>query len=188
MAGEADQPIDRVAAGQTGSEAREWQDLLPLVYDQLRRQARQYLRRERSSHSLQATALVHEVYLRLSKQRPKQFANREHFLAIAAQLMRQILVQHARRHGATKRGGNTMVVVLDEAVARAAARNVSVLAIDDALTALEKLDARQARIVELRFFAGLSIEETSAVLGLSPATVKRDWTTARAWLQREMSG
>jgi RNA polymerase sigma factor (TIGR02999 family) len=187
MAGQADQPIDRWPAAQSASTPGPQQDLLPLVYDELRHQARQYLRKERSNHSLQATALVHETYLRLSKQRPKQFANREHFLAIAAQLMRQILVEHARQRRTAKRGGNAVMVVLDEAIAHAAARNVSVLALDDALTVLGELDARQARIVELRFFAGLSIEETAAVLGLSPATVKRDWTTARAWLQREMS-
>jgi RNA polymerase sigma factor (TIGR02999 family) len=187
MSGNAGEPIDRWPTVQGTSALGPAQDLLPLVYDELRRQARQYLRKERPNHSLQATALVHEAYLRLSKQRPKQFANREHFLAIGVQLMRQILVEHARRRRAAKRGGTAVVVVLDEALAKAAARNVSVLALDDALTALEKLDARQARIVELRFFGGLSIEETSTVLGMSPATVKRDWTTARAWLQREMS-
>jgi RNA polymerase sigma factor (TIGR02999 family) len=186
MAREADQPVDRLAVVRGGDPAA-WQDLLPLVYDELRRQARQYLRKERLHHSLQATALVHEAYLRLSKQRPKAFANREHFLAIAAQLMRQILVEHARQRGTIKRGGLAAMVVLDDAIAHAAARNVNVLALDEALSALEKLDARQARIVELRFFGGLSIEETSAVLDLSPATVKRDWTTARAWLRREMS-
>jgi RNA polymerase sigma factor (TIGR02999 family) len=187
MTGRTDQPIDRGSAAESVGTERPAQDLLPLVYDELRRQARQYLRKEHRHHSLQATALVHEAYLRLSKQRPKQFANRQHFLAIAAQLMRQVLVEHARRHRTAKRGGNAVVVVLDNAIAQAAARNVSVLALDEALTALEKLDARQARIVELRFLAGLSIEETSAVLGMSAATVKRDWTTARAWLQREMS-
>jgi RNA polymerase sigma-70 factor (ECF subfamily) len=187
MTREADQPIDRWPATQSDSDPGPSQDLVPLVYDELRRQARQYLRKERPNHSVQATALVHEAYLRLSRQRPKRFANPEHFLAIAAQLMRQILVEHARRHRTAKRGGSAEVMVLDEAIAQAAARNVNVLALDDALTALEKLDARQARVVELRFFAGLSIEETSTRLGMSPATVKRDWTTARAWLQRELS-
>jgi RNA polymerase sigma factor (TIGR02999 family) len=187
MAGEAEGPVDRWPAAQCAGTPGPAQDLLPLVYDELRRQARQYLRKERPNHSLQATALVHEAYLRLSKQRPKQFANREHFLAIAAQLMRQVLVEHARRHKSAKRGGNAVTVVLDDAIAQAAARNLNVLALDEALTALEELDARQARIVELRFFAGLSIEETSTMLGMSPATVKRDWTTARAWLQRAMS-
>jgi RNA polymerase sigma factor (TIGR02999 family) len=187
MAQRTDQPIDRGSAAESVGAETPAQDLLPLVYDELRRQARHYLRRERPNHSLQATALVHEAYLRLSTQRPKQFANREHFVAIAAQLMRQVLVEHARRRRTAKRGGQAVSVELDEALAQATARNVNVLALDDALTALEKLDARQARIVELRFFAGLSIEETSVVLAMSTATVKRDWATARAWLQREMS-
>jgi RNA polymerase sigma factor (TIGR02999 family) len=160
---------------------------LPVVYDELRRQARHYLRKERPDHTLQTTALVHEAYLRLSKQRPQPFANRAHFLAIAAQLMRQVLVEHARRRRRVKRGGDAVVVLLDEAIAHAAARHVNVLALDEALIALGRLDARQARIVELRFFGGLSIEETSGVLDLSPATVKREWSTARAWLRRELT-
>jgi RNA polymerase sigma factor (TIGR02999 family) len=181
------EPTDRWAAAQNPGTLGSAQDLLPLVYDELRRQARHYLRRERQNHSLQATALVREADLRFAKQHPQQFANREHFLTIAARLMRQVLVEHARRHRTSKRGGHALMVVLDDAIVQAAARNVDVLALDEALTALEKLDARQAHIVELRFLAGLSIEETSIVLGMSPATVTRDWMTARAWLQREMS-
>ncbi len=163
-------------------------DLVPLLYDELRRQARRYLRNERAGHILQTTALVHEAYLRLAAQHPKQFANRQHFLAVSAQLMRQVLVEYARRRRAAKRGGgHTLTLTVDEAIPLPARRELDVLALDEALTALAKLDPRQSRIVEFRFFAGLSIQETSEVLGVSPATVKREWVTARAWLQREIA-
>lgn len=160
--------------------------LLPVVYDELRRMAHYHLRNERPHHTLQSTALVHEAYLRLAKQ-DARFQNREHFFAAAAHLMRQILVDYARQRNAAKRDGG-YTLTLDEGMAFAKARSIDLLALDDALNLLSKLDAQQSRIVELRYFAGLSIEETSRVLGISPATVKRDWATAKVWLHREMTG
>jgi RNA polymerase sigma factor (TIGR02999 family) len=162
--------------------------LMPLVYDELRRLAHHYLRQERSDHTLQSTALVHEAYLRLAGQNPPQWQDRAHFFGIAAHLMRQILVEHARSRAAAKRGGNAPRLALDSAAALPQQTDVDVIALDRALEELSGLDAQQGRIVELRFFAGLTIEDTSEVLGISPATVKRDWTTARAWLYRAMTG
>lgn len=161
--------------------------LLPTVYDELRRLARSYLRRERPDHTLQATALVHEAYLRLIDQNQVTWQNRAHFFGIAAQMMRRILVNHALAKKAEKRGGLQHKLSLDEAVSFAQDREVDVVALDDALKTLESLDPQQSRIVELRFFAGLSIEEAAEVLGISPATVKRDWSTAKLWLRREIS-
>ena len=158
--------------------------VLPLVYDELRRVAHHYLRNERPGHTLQSTALVHEAYLRLEKQGAAEFKNREHFLAICAQLMRQILVEYARSRRAAKRDGGFRLT-LDDALAFKA-RSVEMVALDDALNELAKLDQQQSRIVELRFFAGLSIEETSRALNLSPTTVKRHWATARLWLHHQM--
>ena len=162
--------------------------LMPLVYDELRRLAHHYLRQERSDHTLQSTALVHEAYLRLAGQNPPQWQNRAHFFGIAAHIMRQILVEYARGRSTAKRGGGAFRLVLDEAVALPQQLDVDVVELDRALTGLAELDAQQSRIVELRFFAGLTIEDTSEVLGISPATVKRDWVTARAWLYRAMTG
>jgi RNA polymerase sigma factor (TIGR02999 family) len=161
-------------------------DLLPIVYPQLRRLAHQHLRKERSGHTLQSTALVHEAYLRLEKQGVLKFENRSHFLAICSQLMRQILVEYARGRGAAKRDGGVKLD-LENIVTAAKSRGTDLIALDDALTELAKLDAQQARIIELRFFAGLSIEETATVTGVSPATVKRDWAAARVWLHRELN-
>lgn len=161
--------------------------LLPTVYQELRRLAHYRLRKERPNHTLQSTALVHEAYLRLVKQGPVRFENREHFFAVAAHLMRQILVDCARHRNAAKRDGG-YALELDESIAFQKARSVDLLALDEALNALSRLDAQQCQVVELRFFAGLSIEETARALGISPATVKRDWATARVWLRREMSG
>jgi RNA polymerase sigma factor (TIGR02999 family) len=161
------------------------QALIPLVYNELHRLARHYLRGERPDHTLQSTALVHEAYLRLVNQGPFDVQNRAHFVAMAARLMRQILVDHARGHRAAKRGDGTKLA-LDDAVAFAPAQTVDVIALDDALNDLSRLDERQGRIVELRFFGGLSIEETAGVLGVSPATVKREWAAARAFLSSEM--
>jgi RNA polymerase sigma factor (TIGR02999 family) len=162
--------------------------LMPLVYDELRRLAHHYLRQERSDHTLQSTALVHEAYLRLAGQNPPQWQNRAHFFGIAAHIMRQILVEYARGRSAAKRGGSACRLTLDEAVALPQQMDVDVVQLDKALTGLAELDVQQSRIVELRFFAGLTIEDTSEVLGISPATVKRDWVTARAWLYRAMTG
>lgn len=160
--------------------------LIPLVYNELRRLARLHLRRERPDHTLQSAALVHEAYLRLIRQDHPQWQNRAHFFGVAAQLMRHILVDHARNRAAAKRGAGAPRLSLDEEVALPQARDVDIVALDDALNRLAGLDVQQSRVVELRFFGGLSIEETSVVLGISPATVKREWATARAWLQREM--
>ena len=160
--------------------------LLPLVYQELRRLAHQYLRKERPGHTLQSTALVHEAYLRLEKQGEVKFENRAHFMAICAQLMRQILVEYARRRGAAKRDGGYKLS-LEDVVVSAKGRDLDLVALDDSLSQLSKLDPQQGRIVELRFFGGLSIEETAEVLGISSATVKRDWATARVWLLHAMS-
>lgn len=164
------------------------ESLMPLVYDELRRLAHHYLRQERSDHTLQSTALVHEAYLRLAGQNAPQWQNRAHFFGIAAHIMRQILVEYARGRGAAKRGGNSCRLTLDEALDLPMPPQVDVVALDKALTELSEMDEQQGRIVELRFFAGLTIEDTSEVLGISPATVKRDWITARAWLHRAIAG
>jgi len=161
--------------------------LVPLIYNTLRRLAHQHLRKERPGHTLQTTALVHEAYLCLAKQERMNFDNRAHFFAVCAQVMREILVQYARRRNAAKRGGGAYNLALDQALAVAERRSVDLIALDDALNGLAKLDPQQCRIVELRFFGGLSIEETSCVLDISPATVKRHWTTARAWLHNEIT-
>jgi len=162
-------------------------DLVPLVYGELRRLAHHYLRSEREDHTLQSTALVHEAYLRLVNQEPNDLQNRAHFMAVAARLMRQILVDSARSRAAAKRN-HGYTLHLDEAVALPQSSNVDVVLLDDALRRLSQLSDRQSRIVELRFFGGLSIAETAQVLDISSATAERDWTVARAWLHRELSG
>lgn len=161
-------------------------ELIPLVYDELRRLAAYHLRQERSDHTLQATALVHEAYLHLVDQRHVDWKNRSHFFGVAAHLMRRILLMHARRHHAAKRGGSAQKISLEEAVVFTRERSAEIVALDELLTRLAELDPQQARIVELRFFAGLSVEETADLLGISSATVKRDWAMAKAWLAREM--
>jgi RNA polymerase sigma factor (TIGR02999 family) len=160
-------------------------DLVPIVYNELRRLAHRYLQKERPGHTLQSTALVHEAYLRLIKQGGRGFENREHFFAICAQLMRQILVEYARSQRAAKRDRGRRLT-LDDAVATAKLRSVDLVELDDALNGLAKPDPQLSRIVELRFFGGLSIEETSRVLGISPATTKREWASARVWLYHEL--
>jgi RNA polymerase sigma factor (TIGR02999 family) len=161
--------------------------LIPWLYEELRRVARRQLRRERADHSFQSAALVHEVYLRLGLQKPMAAESRQHFLMLASRLMRQVLVDHARAYGAKKRGAD-LTVCLDTSLVLPHAPGLEMTQIDDALTALAKLDERQVQIVELRFFGGMSNEEVAASLGISVATVKRDWTVARAWLARELSG
>jgi len=156
-----------------------------LVYEELRRLAHRHLRNERAEHTLQSSALVHEAYLRLLGQDFPHWEGRTHFFAIAAQLMRQILVDYARNRKAAKRRDDCKIT-LDDVIELPQKRDLDVLALDDALRELARMDSQQARIVELRFFAGLSIQETSDVLEISPATVKRDWATARVWLYREM--
>jgi RNA polymerase sigma factor (TIGR02999 family) len=161
--------------------------LVPLVYDELRRVARRNLQREQPGHPLQATALVHEVYLRLVDVDQLTLKNRTHFFAVAAKLMRQILVDHARRQHADKRGGRVTVESLGDISPVAQPSSVDVLALDQALSALSSIDDRQGRVVELRFFAGLNIDEAAEALGVSPATVEREWALAKAWLYRRLS-
>ena len=162
--------------------------LMPVVYDELRRQAARYLRREQPGHTLQTTALIHEAYVRLVDQRIVQWQNRAHFFGIAAQMMRRILVDHARTKKRAKRGGSDIKVSLDDATVAVKGQDLDVVAIDEALSRLAKIDEQQSRVVELRFFSGLTVEETAEVMGISPATVKRDWSMAKAWLHRELSG
>ncbi len=162
--------------------------LLPIVYQELRRLAAGYLRRERQGYTLQPTALVHEAYLRLLKDKPGRWQNRAHFCAIAAHSMRQILIERARARDARKRGGERQRVTLDEALVGGGERSIDLIALDQALERLEALDPEQARLVELRFFGGLTIEETAEAMNISPATVKRHWTVACAWLARELEG
>ena len=160
--------------------------LMPLVYDELRQLAQKYLHRERPDHTLQATGLVHEAYLRLVDQTAATWQNRAHFFGVAAAVMRRILVDYARSHRAEKRGGTREKIILDEAAMPAAERSVDLIALDDALKDLVTFDPRQSQIVELRFFGGLSIEEVAEVLEVSPRTVKREWRLAKAWLRREV--
>jgi RNA polymerase sigma-70 factor, ECF subfamily len=162
--------------------------LLPLVYQELRTLARSYLRRERRDHTLQATALVHELFIRFAKYGITDFTSRTHFFGIAARAMRQILVGHAREHAALKRGGGAETVPLDTIAVPAAADGLDLPALDRALSALAETDPQQARIVELRFFGGYTIKETAALVGCSPATVSREWELARIWLFRELRG
>jgi RNA polymerase sigma factor (TIGR02999 family) len=160
--------------------------LLPLVYAELRGIAGRQLRSERANHTLQPTALVHEVYLRLVDQRQVDWQNRAHFFGVAAQVMRRILVDHARRHSASKRGEGVRCVSIDEAKEVAASNEIPILALDHALARLEEVDSDLAKIVELRAFGGLTIEEAAHVLNVSPSTAKREWRTAKAWLNREL--
>jgi RNA polymerase sigma factor (TIGR02999 family) len=161
--------------------------LMPLVYQELRRLAHCYMRRERVGHTLQTTALINEAYLRLVEQQHVQWHNRAHFFAISAQLMRRILVDHARSHARAKRGGGVLKMSLDEALVPSQKRAAELVALDDALQSLATVDLRKSQVVELRFFGGLSVEETAEVLKVTPMTVTRDWKTAKAWLHREMS-
>lgn len=184
-----DEPPDREVTALlqrwSGGEQEALEKLIPLVYEKLRQLASSRLRAERSGHTLQPTALVHEAYLRLVGQKKVAWQNRSHFYGIAAQMMRRILVDHARRRGAAKReGGARLIVTLEEVGAPDS--DIELLALDRALSDLGRLDPRQARIVELRFFGGLSVEETAEVAGVSTATVKREWRTARAFLKREI--
>lgn len=172
----------------------EWSDgdqealtrLMPLVYDELRSVARRQLRHERVGHTLQPTEVVHEAYLRLVDQQRVRWQNRAHFFAVAAELIRRVLVDHARSRAAAKRGGGVRPVTLETGLEPAIFRNLNVLALDESLVRLAMLDTRQARLVELRFFRGLSVEESAEVMEVSSATVKREWRTAKAWLYREL--
>jgi RNA polymerase sigma factor (TIGR02999 family) len=162
---------------------------MPLIYDELRRQASRYLRKERSNHTLQTTALINEAYLKLIDQREVEWQNRNHFFAIAAQAMRRILVDYARERKRDKRGGAAENLPLEEAAfAVSPEKSVDLVALDEALNRLAKLDERQARVVELRYFSGLSIDETAEILGVSNVTVRRDWDFAKAWLHSQLTG
>lgn len=179
--------ITRLLVEIKGGNRRAQSELMPLVYAELRRLARGYMRGERPDHTLQATALVHEAYLKLVEEPAIDWQGRAHFFAVAAQLMRRILVDHARAHQAAKRGGLDHKISLEEELIFSEAKSAELLALDEALVRLAEQDPRQARIVELRFFGGLSIEEIAEVLQISPRTVKRDWNMARAWLYEEIS-
>jgi len=179
--------VTRLLADWSQGNEQAFEQLAPAVYDELRRLAARYLSRERSNHTLQPTALVHEAYLRLIDQSRVEWQNRAHFFGVAAQMIRRILVDHARAHQAAKRGSGAVHFAIDDALDAAAPRDLDLVALDDALATLATLDPQQSRVIELRFFGGLSVEETAEVLGISPATVKREWAAARAWLYRELS-
>ena len=187
MAGSPQEVTALLAAWSDGDRAA-LDELVPLVYGELRRLAHLYTGRESPGHTLQTSALVNEAYLRLADRTKPRLHNRAHFFAICAQLMRQVLVDYARRRRSQKRGGGARQVALDEGMIVSEERAADVVALDAALKRLAELDPRQSHIVELRFFGGLSIEETAEVLGVSPGTVMRDWTLAKAWLRREISG
>jgi RNA polymerase sigma factor (TIGR02999 family) len=171
----------------SGGDPRALARLTPIVYDELHRLARRYMKRERPGHSLQTTALVNEAYTRLVDYKRMQWQDRAHFFAVSAQLMRRILVEHARRHN-LKRGGGVQHVSLDEATIVGGDEDMDLVALDDAMNALARLDPRKVQVVEMRFFGGLSVEETAEVLKVSSVTVKRDWRAARNWLYRELTG
>jgi RNA polymerase sigma factor (TIGR02999 family) len=182
------QDVTQLLAEATDGDRRAVDQLLPLVYDELRRLAEGLMLRERASHTLQPTALVHEVYMKLVDQTRARWENRAHFFAVAAQAIRRILVDHARTHRRLKRGGEQTTLALDEGVVGSYQKTVDLIALDEALDDLARHSSQQARIVELRFFSGLTIEETAAVLGISTATVERDWRYARARLFRRLGG
>jgi RNA polymerase sigma-70 factor, ECF subfamily len=179
--------VSRLVAQSAAGDAAAAAELFPIVYEELRRLAASALRRERTDHTLQPTALVHEAFLRLAETPGASWENRAHFVAVAARVMRRVLVDHARGRNALKRGNGEIRVPLDDVDVPAVGHDVDLVALDDALARLAMLDERQARIVELRFFGGLSVPETAALIGASERTVKRDWQVARAWLTRELS-
>jgi RNA polymerase sigma-70 factor (ECF subfamily) len=179
--------ISKLLLAWTGGEQSALDKLTPIVYHELHRLARRYMKGERPGHSLQTTALVNEAYLRLVDYKRMQWQNRAHFFAVSAQVMRRILVEHARRHN-LKRGGAVQHVSLDEAAQVGGVKAADLVALDDALNELARLDPRKVQVVEMRFFGGLSVEETAEVLKVSPVTVMRDWNTAKAWLYRELTG
>ena len=179
--------ITKLLQGWQGRDRAALDALLPAVYEELRRLAHRELRNERPDHTLQSAALVNEAYLRLFRMQPPQWESRTHFFAIAAQLIRQILVDYARRRRAGKRGAGQVAVPLEDASQLSRGKGVDVVVLDDGLKALAELDPRKAKVVELRFFGGLTFAETAEVLDVSSVTVSRDWSTARAWLHREMN-
>ena len=178
--------VSRLLQAWTAGDERALDALTPVVYVELRRLARRYMRGERPDHSLQTTALIHEAYIRLVDYRRMRWQNRAHFFAVSAQLMRRILVDHARRHN-LKRGRGFNQISLADAALLGEERGTDLVALDDAMTALARVDARKVRVVELRFFGGLTVDETARVLNVSPITVRRDWSSARVWLYRELT-
>jgi RNA polymerase sigma factor (TIGR02999 family) len=182
------QEVTRLLVNWSNGDEKALDELTPLVYGELRRLAQRFLRRERPDHTLQSTALVHEAFLRLIDQRSVHWQNRAHFYGVSAQLIRRILVDYARARRTEKRGADVIKLSLDEALGVSDKRDLDLVALDDALDNLARLDPQQSRIVELRFFTGLSIEETAEVIGVSPATIKREWVTAKALLYRELAG
>jgi RNA polymerase sigma factor (TIGR02999 family) len=180
------QEVSQLLIAWSNGDEEALEQLMPLVYEELRRLAHRHLGRERAGHTLQTTALIHEAYLRMVDQKEVRWQNRAHFFAVAAQMMRRILVDYARSRHFAKRGGGAQHVSLDEALVVSHERAADIVALNEALNALAEFDERKSRMVELRFFGGLSIEETAEALRVSPGTVMRDWTLAKAWLQREM--
>jgi RNA polymerase sigma factor (TIGR02999 family) len=187
MGSQPAEDITRLLRELTGGNRAALDQLLPMLYDELRKLAAAYLRRESRAHTLQPTALVHEAWLRLADQSQVSWQNRAHFFGIAAQMMRRVLVDHARRHQADKRGAEFNLIALDENIDAAAEPSFDLIALDDALRTLAQLDPQKSRLVELRYFGGLSVEETAEVLGVSEPTVKRQWRTAKAWLYGELN-
>jgi RNA polymerase sigma factor (TIGR02999 family) len=189
VAREPSSPVSELLLHWGNGDRKALEAILPLVYNELRRLARYHLQRQRPNHTLQTTALVHEAYLRLAEEKSLQVKDRGHFLGIAAQLMRWILVDYERNRRAAKRGAGATRLTLDPNVAapHSSGQEVDLLVLDEALCRLAKMDAQQSQIIELRYFGGLTIEDTSEFLGISPATVKRSWASARAWLLREMN-
>ena len=182
-----DGDVTQILRAMAGGDASAAEQLLPLIYAELHRLAASYMRRERKDHTLQPTALINEAYLRLANEK-LAWQNRQHFIGVAANVMRRVLVDHARAHNAGMRGGGAQRVELEEGIAVSKERSEDLLSLDDALTRLAKTNVRQAKVVELRYFGGLSVEETAAILGVGPRSVKRDWSLARLWLYRELHG
>jgi RNA polymerase sigma factor (TIGR02999 family) len=187
MSGVPPEPVTDLLRRWRQGDSTALEKLLPLVYNELRRIARRQLRRERPNHTLQPTALVHEVYLKLVDQHSIEWQNRAQFYGVAAQLIRRILVDHVRNQRTAKRGAGALTLTLDDAVSEPARQDIDLMKLDDALLSLSRMDEQQSRVVEMRFFGGLSIEETAEALGVSLSTVKRDWAAAKAWLYRDMS-
>ncbi len=187
MTARTTEQITQLLAGWERGDAAALDELTPLIYDELHRIAHRYMRRERPGHTLQTSALINEAYIRLIDQREAHWQNRSHFFAIASKLMRRILVDRARRKGYAKRGGNPLQVSLDEGIAVSGGRETDLVALDDALKDLEALDERKSRIVDMRFFGGLSLEEIAEALEISIPTVEREWRAARAWLHKAMT-
>lgn len=182
-----DRDVTKLLDAWSGGDSAALEELMPLVYNELRQMAKRYMSSQPSSHTLQTTALIHEAYLKLADNKEKRFSNRAHFFAVAAQAMRHILVDHARQQQAGRRGGGVQVISLEDAPIVSAERATEIVALDEALKNLSAEDERKARVVELRYFGGLSVEETAEVLKVSGETVMRDWRFAKTWLLRELS-